>query len=114
MGSSIAAMSKLLSQRWPWIAAASVVLLLWGSTFVDVQLGDNAPRPLGSLEAATALLERADVNVLFILIDTLRADHLGAYGYERETSPVLDLLASRGVRFANHIAQSSWTKTSMA
>lgn len=114
MGSSIAAMSKLLSQRWPWIAAASVVLLLWGSTFVDVQLGDADPRPLGSLEDATALLESADVNVLFILIDTLRADHLGAYGYERETSPVLDLLASRGVRFANHIAQSSWTKTSMA
>jgi len=114
MGSSIAAMSKLLSQRWPWIAAASVVLLLWGSTFVAVQLGDADPRPLGSLEDATALLERADVNVLFILIDTLRADHLGAYGYERETSPVLDLLASRGVRFANHIAQSSWTLPSMA
>ena len=38
-------------------------------------------------------------NILLISIDTLRADRLGAYGYERETSPALDTLAARGVRF---------------
>ena len=71
-------------------------------------------RPVGTAEDITALAARDDVNVLFILIDTLRADRLGAYGYERDTSPVLDALAERGVRFDRHLAQSSWTKGSMA
>jgi arylsulfatase A-like enzyme len=52
--------------------------------------------------------------VLFVLIDTLRADHLGAYGYERATSPRIDALAHGGVRFARVRSQSSWTKPSMA
>jgi arylsulfatase A-like enzyme len=41
------------------------------------------------------------VNVLLIAIDTLRADHLGCYGYRRPTSPHLDRLAASGVRFTN-------------
>ena len=41
----------------------------------------------------------APQNVLLITIDTLRADHLGCYGYERETSPRIDQLAAEGVRF---------------
>jgi arylsulfatase A-like enzyme len=39
-------------------------------------------------------------NVVLVLIDTLRADHLSAYGYDRATSPFLDGLAADGVRFA--------------
>ena len=54
------------------------------------------------------------MNLLFILVDTLRADRLGAYGYERDTSPRIDQLAADGIRFARHHSQSSWTKTSMA
>jgi len=53
--------------------------------------------------------EEARPNVLLISIDTLRPDHLGSYGYERDTSPRIDRLASEGVRFANHISSSSWT-----
>ena len=48
-------------------------------------------------------------HVIFISIDTLRADHLGCYGYGRKTSPNIDSLAGQGVRFANAFAQSSWT-----
>ncbi len=48
-------------------------------------------------------------NVLLISIDTLRPDHLSAYGYERETSPSIDRLASEGVLFESHISSSSWT-----
>lgn len=44
------------------------------------------------------------MNILFIAIDTLRADHLGCYGHSRMTSPHLDALAARGVRFADHIS----------
>jgi len=53
-------------------------------------------------------------NILLIVVDTLRADHLGVYGYERPTSPNMDRLARHGIRFANVEAQSSWTKSSMA
>jgi len=78
-------------------------------TKIDI---DN--RPLGQLEDIVGLASRDDVNVVFILIDTLRADRLSAYGYERNTTPVLDYLARTGLRFDNHRAQSTWTKTSMA
>ena len=71
-------------------------------------------RPIGSPDDIARLIDREDVNVVFILIDTLRADRLGSYGYERQTSPTLDELARTGIRFANHFSQSSWTKTSMA
>jgi arylsulfatase A-like enzyme len=39
--------------------------------------------------------------ILLVTIDTTRADHVSAYGYARQTSPTLDALAARGVRFAN-------------
>jgi arylsulfatase A-like enzyme len=48
-------------------------------------------------------------NLILISIDTLRADRLGAYGYERATSPALDALARRGTRFDVAVAESSWT-----
>ena len=38
-------------------------------------------------------------NVLLIVLDTVRADHLALYGYQRATSPTLDRLAARGIRF---------------
>jgi arylsulfatase A-like enzyme len=48
-------------------------------------------------------------NLIIISIDTLRADRLGCYGYNRSTSPMIDQLAKRGVRFETVIAESSWT-----
>ena len=49
------------------------------------------------------------LNVLLVTIDTLRADHLGAYGYRRATSPNIDALARRGVTFDQ--AYTYWPKT---
>ncbi len=53
-------------------------------------------------------------SVVLIVIDTLRADHLGSYGYDEPTSPRLDALAREGARFANARATSSWTLPSVA
>ncbi|MCB9904710.1 MAG: sulfatase [Planctomycetes bacterium] len=47
--------------------------------------------------------------MLLISVDTLRADHLSSYGYERATSPRLDELAEGGVRFERAYSSSSWT-----
>lgn len=52
--------------------------------------------------------------VFVITIDTLRADHLGCYGYPRDTSPFLDSLAARGVVFDNAVSQSATTCPSHA
>ena len=52
-------------------------------------------------------------NVVIILIDTLRADHLGCYGYPRETSPNIDRLAAESVVFDRAFSVSPWTRTSV-
>ncbi len=48
-------------------------------------------------------------NIIIISIDTLRADHLGCYGYERNTSPVLDSLAEAGTIYTRAQAQAPHT-----
>lgn len=48
-------------------------------------------------------------NLLLISVDTLRADHLGAYGYTRDTSPHIDALARKGTLFEQAMSTSSWT-----
>jgi arylsulfatase A-like enzyme len=53
-------------------------------------------------------------NVLLIVIDTLRWDHVGSYGAERDTTPALDRLAGDGVRFERAYAPSGWTNPSIA
>jgi arylsulfatase A-like enzyme len=52
-------------------------------------------------------------NLLIVSIDTLRADHLGCYGYPRPTSPNIDALAARSVVFEQAESASSWTLPSM-
>ncbi len=48
-------------------------------------------------------------NVILISLDTLRADHLGCYGYSRATSPNMDKLAADSVLFRNTFAPAPWT-----
>jgi len=60
-----------------------------------------------------AELSKDDFNIVLITIDTLRADHLSCYGYERKTSPNIDDIAEKGITFKNAIAPSSWTAPSM-
>ena len=48
-------------------------------------------------------------NLILISLDCLRADHLGSYGYERDTTPRLDQLASRSTVFETAISASSFT-----
>ncbi len=52
---------------------------------------------------------RGPFNVILISFDTLRRDHLGCYGYEKEISPNLDKLADEGVMFEDSIANCGWT-----
>src|SRR5439155_1735828 len=53
-------------------------------------------------------------SILVVLVDTLRADHLGCYGAAPSPSPVVDRLAAGGLVFEQAVAQSSWTMPSVA
>jgi arylsulfatase A-like enzyme len=53
-------------------------------------------------------------NIVLIIIDTLRSDKLGCYGFKENLSPEIDQMAAQGVLFENTIAQCSWTRPSIA
>lgn len=57
----------------------------------------------------TLTVTRDKINLVLISIDTLRPDHLGCYGYDRDTSPNMDSIAREGAIFKTVISQSSWT-----
>ena len=66
---------------------------------------------------ATSRLPKAkpgSPNIILIVVDTLRADHLASYGYQRQTSPNIDRLASEGVLFETAISPSDFTAYSHA
>lgn len=53
-------------------------------------------------------------SVIVYLVDTLRKDHLGCYGYGKPVSPHVDAFAREATLFRNAVAQSSWTRPSVA
>jgi arylsulfatase A-like enzyme len=53
-------------------------------------------------------------NIILIILDTTRADHLSCYGYHRQTSPNIDRLAEESILYTRAIAPSSWTLPSHA
>ena len=66
----------------------------------------------GAIAALGCASEEPPPNVLLITIDTIRADHLSAYGYELETTPELSRLAGEGVRFDTAYASTATTAPS--
>jgi choline-sulfatase len=56
---------------------------------------------------------RRRANVIVYLVDTLRKDHLGCYGYSKPVSPHVDAFAREATLFRNAVAQSSWTRPSV-
>src|SRR5262249_15471942 len=64
--------------------------------------------------AAAKPVAKGSTNVLFIVMDTVRAKNLSLYGYPRPTTPRLAGLASRGVRFAEALSVAPWTLPSHA
>ena len=53
-------------------------------------------------------------NVIVVMVDALRADHVGCYGYDRDTTPFIDTLAAGGLRCGECVAQAPWTAASVA
>jgi len=102
---------RIIDSPWPYFVGAGLLIVIAVASQFELSVPS---RPKGSVDDLTALADRDDLGVIFIVIDTLRSDRLGIYGYERDTSPVIDDLARHGIVFDHAVAQSSWTKTSMA
>jgi arylsulfatase A-like enzyme len=80
-----------------------------------VALGDAVPPEMKSTSIKKAAsFPSSRWNLLLLTIDTLRADHLGCYGYARNTSPALDALAQAGVCFTHALCQRPKTSPSFA
>ena len=73
-----------------------------------------APETAVADETTTPAPDGPSPHVLIFLVDTLRADHLGCYGYDRPTTPNIDRWAESAVLFENAVAQSSWTRPTTA
>jgi len=96
---------RLVLLSFPILAVGAPVLA--GSVFV----GD---RRTEWREEARPMPPRDSPNVLLVVLDTVRADHLSLHGYNRSTSPTIDKLAQRGLHFERVQAPSSWTLPSHA
>jgi arylsulfatase A-like enzyme len=90
------------------VVALSGAAAVFLAAFLAAPTGRTSPPPPAGT-AAKADPARPRRNVVLISLDSLRADHVGAYGYQRDTSPVFDRVAREGVLFRNAIATSSWT-----
>lgn len=99
---------------WPLALAGLAIVGVYAYWTIEVEPTPKSNRPTGGLAEIEALAGRTDTNILFIVVDTLRAERMSAYGYARDTTPFLTKLATSGIRFGRNIAQSSWTKSSMA
>jgi arylsulfatase A-like enzyme len=84
--------------RWPRVALLGLLIVgAVGGLFLFRARRDAADPPqLGILPAGIA---KSDLNVVVITLDTTRADHLGAYGFQSIATPNIDWLAEEGVRF---------------
>jgi arylsulfatase A-like enzyme len=101
-----AARMRFWKRTFPWITAVLLFVFVgihWGSRWKE-------SREVAGLPAASP----GTPNVVVIVLDTLRADHVSSYGYARQTSPNIDRLASEGVLFENAISPTPWSLPSHA
>lgn len=106
------AFTRWMSQRevralrfWRRTVPGLAGIVILGAVGIEGGAWWSEQRALAELPAA----QPGTPNVLVIVVDTLRADHLSAYGYSRQTSPNLDRLARQGVLFENAFSTTSWS-----
>ena len=94
--------SPALPRRFRDCAALISLSLVAVAPAACSRLGSSEDKPL------------SQYNLILINIDSLRADHLGTYGYGRDTSPFIDELAAEGIVFERAFSNSSYTRESVA
>ena len=95
-----------MKRRSPHAVACAFLALAWLHALPSCSEGSGADED-GAVPVAGRL--DAPPSILFVTIDTLRRDHLGCYGYFRDTSPRIDRLAEEGVLFERALATMATT-----
>lgn len=113
---TVAELCVMSAEQWQ---PARLDLGRWAGQDVELRLSTIADRP-GALAfwgaptvRSASVPEARPQAVIVFLADTLRRDHLDAWGYSRETAPTLSRLAREGALFEDAIAQATWTKASV-
>ncbi len=89
------------------IIAAFIILILASSVIYSAKF--HSGKNYSKLINYPSDISCRDCNIVFIVLDPLRADHIHSYGYIRDTTPTIDSLTSHGFTFTNDISVSSWT-----
>lgn len=94
----------------PWGTPATACVAMLGLLTFGLVLGEEDAHANGTTRDAA----ENRPNIVLVMVDTVRADHLDLYGYEEETAPNITALAEESVTFRNAFAQASWTRPSVA
>ena len=94
------------------VAVGALLLLLMAADRVGSGATAGARSAMRTQAARPA--PAAASNILLVVVDTLRADHLPAYGYTRGRTPALERFAQDAIRFELAFANASWTRPSFA
>ena len=114
LAASFSALTRVKLGAW--------LLRAWGApTFVAVSIAAvlayvivTKPAPVAEARIERPAAPAQAGPIVFIVVDTLRADHLPAYGYAKGRTPHLDALGRDAVRFENAFSNASWTRPSFA
>ena len=99
---------RLLLRAW------GTPVLFGGIVAVALGVGLSIGPPSSAAQNGAAARAEDAPNVLVIVVDTLRADHLPAYGYQSGSTPELDRFAEDAIRYEQAFANASWTRPSFA
>jgi len=97
-------------QRHVFVWAGASLGLVVGIAATGCERSESA----SAVEHGNVAAEGTKPNIVLITLCSFRGAHMGAAGYERETTPFLDSLAADGVFFENAVSASSWTKPAVA
>jgi arylsulfatase A-like enzyme len=93
--------ARSIARAAPWTFGVLTLVLALAAAGIEIRRAVRSRQP--------AAARHSGPNVLFLVLDTVRAIDLGLYGYDLATTPRLDALARRGIVFENAFATSSWT-----
>ncbi|MBC8405540.1 MAG: sulfatase [Planctomycetes bacterium] len=118
-GAGLTLILALIGERFASNSFVGLRLVRWGNRLASrawtvavlAFLALGLPRMAASLTQPDAPQQAP--NVLYVMVDTWRADHVGWLGYERDVTPQLDKLVEKGVIFEHAISSSGWTKPSV-
>ncbi|UCF15401.1 MAG: sulfatase, partial [Phycisphaerales bacterium] len=86
-------------------AEQEVAVGFWGAPVIR----NSGAIPPPAISDSDAFSKETPQGVILIWADALRSDHLNAYGYSRETAPVLSRMAAQGALFHDCVSQATWT-----